>query len=68
MDPGTLNLTPAFPGEQPKRAIAGVHEALTGLRAEAFNLTVQGPGTFGSRQPAPVGLQKKGGEGCVGPG
>jgi len=52
MDPGTLHLTLAFLGEQPESMIAEVHQALTGLDTFTFDLTVQGLGTFGSRQPA----------------
>jgi 2'-5' RNA ligase len=51
VDPDQMHLTLAFLGEQRDNVIEEVHEALLGIRFPAFDLQLQGLGTFGDRQP-----------------
>ena len=51
VDPEQMHLTLAFLGEQPDDVIESVHHALEGIRVPAFDLQLQGLGTFGDRQP-----------------
>lgn len=51
VDPDQMHLTLAFLGEQPDDLIEAAHRALEGLRVPAFELRLQGLGTFGDRQP-----------------
>ncbi|WP_210530329.1 RNA 2',3'-cyclic phosphodiesterase [Rubellimicrobium arenae] len=50
-DPDQMHLTLAFLGEQPDDMIQAAHEALEGIRFPAFDLQLQGLGTFGNREP-----------------
>jgi 2'-5' RNA ligase len=61
VDDEQLHLTLAFLGEQPDDAIEAAHDALSALRIPAFELHLQGLGSFGGdvlwaglRDPAPV--------------
>jgi 2'-5' RNA ligase len=51
VDPEQMHLTLAFLGEQPPDLIEAAHLALEGIRFPAFELQLQGLGTFGDRQP-----------------
>ena len=51
VDPDQMHLTLAFLGEQPDDVIEAAHQALEGIRLPAFDLQLQGLGTFGDRQP-----------------
>ena len=48
----TLHLTLAFAGEHPDEKIEALHEELASVRAPAFDVALQGLGTFGGRRPA----------------
>lgn len=51
VDPDQMHLTLAFLGEQPDDVIEAAHQALEGIRLPAFEMQLQGLGTFGDRQP-----------------
>lgn len=49
--PETLHLTLVFAGEQPGPVVGDIHDALEGVRAEPFGLSLQGFGLFGGERP-----------------
>lgn len=49
--PENLHITVAFLGEHPEPLIEDVHFALDGVRARAFELTLDGLGLFGGERP-----------------
>jgi 2'-5' RNA ligase len=51
VEAGNLHLTVAFLGEHPRPVIEDVHLALAGLRAPAFDLTLEGLDLFGDAKP-----------------
>lgn len=49
--PENLHITVAFLGEHPEPLVEDVHYALDGIRAPAFELTLDGLGLFGGERP-----------------
>lgn len=50
----TMHLTLSFLGEQPQQAVEDAHEALSAIRADAFDVQLAGVGTFGKHAPRVV--------------
>ncbi|MFE3837485.1 RNA 2',3'-cyclic phosphodiesterase [Pseudogemmobacter sonorensis] len=54
VDPEGFHLTLAFLGARPDHVLEAAHEAFAGLRAPAFEIGIQGFGSFGGAAPRAV--------------